>query len=180
MHQHTQSGAQESKPQPADNIANSHYPSACPQSSPDDSACHLDDNLVSVATIDNLRLPGGFVRLAVYTAIDCIHLFLSGFVANYAEPLDLPPEAQAAVQPRLQVLYQLVFTQVAGPVLIQIERHLKRNLAVAHHTPLLMNVAARRVTASSLLGRVYGMPPAICLDSACCTILSSALALPDA
>jgi len=72
-----------------------------------------------------MSLLGGWGRPRVYVASKCIHLLLSGFVANYAKPLDLPAEADAAVQPFLRVRYQLVFAHMTGLNLIQIERRLK-------------------------------------------------------
>jgi len=71
-------------------------------------------------------------RPSVYVASECSHLLHFGFVGNYTKPLDLPPETDAAVQPFLQVRCQLVFAQMTGPIVIQLERHLKRNLVVSH------------------------------------------------
>jgi hypothetical protein len=92
-------GRQESKPEPADNVAHTHHPGTCPKSGPDDSACCLYDKLIFIATIDGLQLPGDSVGTMVYVVIDCIHLYPFTFTVfiDYAEPLDLSSEAKTAV-----------------------------------------------------------------------------------
>ena len=88
-----------------------------------------------------------------------VPLFAGSFPANRAHRVHLPTEPEATEQTVLDVLDQFVSSLVAGPLFIQLQRHLESYLDVAH----MISTASMRLC-GACADRIWAQDP----RKACC------------